>query len=121
MITCNDASLCASDVSRCILLEVGQDPNADSLYVVYVYFLNRPAPERGAEMTKFVYTTYLKSQATPDTLNDIWSILLWELQALQHGRKALLGQEKRPLLEQRSSLHLSSKRARFELASLGCG
>lgn len=74
-------------------ISVGMDPHGDSLYAVYIYFLNRPPKEAGRPEAKFVYTVYRKSEATPETLQDIWRVLLWELQALQHGRKALLGQE----------------------------
>ena len=81
----------------CDGIAVGADPHADSLYVVYLYFLHRPAEEAGRPESKFVFTVFRKSESTDATANDIWSILLWELQALQFGRLPVLGQEGKPL------------------------
>ena len=33
--------------------------------------------------SKHLWTLYKKSQMTPDTVNQIWDVLLWELQALK--------------------------------------
>ena len=84
----------------CDGIAVGADPHADSLYVIYLYFLHRPSREAGSPESKFVFTVFRKSESTDDTSNDIWKILLWELQALQFGRLPLVGEEGKPLQEQ---------------------
>ena len=97
---------------------VGEEPHVDSLYVVYLYFLNRPLLEAGKPESKFVFTVYRKSEATANTLNDIWRILLWELQALQFGRKPVPGQEARPLHEQTAGAHLGDRWGRWHRVAL---
>ncbi len=94
-------------------VSVGMDPHADSLYVVYIYFLHRPLREAGRPESKFVFTLYRKSEATPETLEDIWKVLLWELQALQHGRRPMVGQESLPLHEQVPGEHLCGRWGRW--------
>ena len=75
--------------------------------------MNRPPKEAGRPEAKFVYTVYRKSEATPETLQDIWRVLLWELQALQHGRKALLGQEGVRLEDQVSGDYVGQRWGRW--------
>ena len=73
------------------------DPYRDTLYAVYVYFPHRPLAETDKPGSAFVYTVHRKTDCSEDTLKDIWSVLSWELQALQHGRKPVLGQDMRQL------------------------
>ena len=99
-------------------VSVGCDPHKDSLYVIYLYFLHRPPHEAGRPESKFVFTIYRKSEATKETMNDIWRILLWELQALQHGRKPLLGQEALALEDQQAGEYLGDRWGRWHRVAL---
>ena len=47
-----------------------------------------------------MYTVYRKSHSTPETLDDIFNILLWELKALTFGREPKVGEETKPMQEQ---------------------
>lgn len=71
------------------------------LYAIYLYFLHTDADETAKSMSKHLYTVYRKSDSNKDTLEDIWSVLLWELKALASGFLPLAGEERKPLTEQR--------------------
>ena len=67
---------------------------------------------------KHVFTVYRKSSCSPDTANDIYKVLLGELQALQHGRKPLPGQEAKALSEQTPGEYLRGNWGRFHRVCL---
>ena len=57
--------------------------------------------------SKHIFTVYRKSEATQETVNDIWSVLLWELQALSLGREPKLGEQTKPLQSQEPGPYLN--------------
>ena len=79
---------------------VGSNIHTDSLYVIYINFLHKPTSEIGKRDSKHVFTVYRKSDASKDTLDDIFHVLLWDLQALAQGRKPRAGELHKPLSEQ---------------------
>ena len=79
---------------------VGVDVYQDSLYVMYIYFPHRGMGEGSLPASKHIFTCYRKSQADQQTLDDIWKVLLWELQALALGREPKLGEQSKPLESQ---------------------
>jgi len=94
-------------------VSVCADPHADSLYVIYLHFLHLPLHQGGRPESKFVFTVYRKSEATAETLQDIWRVLLWDLQALSAGRKPVRGQERLPLEEQDAGDHIGGNWGRW--------
>ena len=81
-------------------VSVANDPFEDTVYAIYIAFMHRGVEEQTMPMEKHTYTVYRKSQMSENTLSDIWSVLLWELQSLAHGRKPLPGQHHKPLHQQ---------------------
>lgn len=81
-------------------IKICDDTHPDSLYVVYLYFLHRPADETARPLSKHLYTAYRKSDSSAETLEDIWKVLLWELKALASGFLPLRGEERKPLASQ---------------------
>ena len=81
-------------------IKIGDDTHPDSLYVIYLSFLHRPTDEVARPGSKHLFTVYRKSECTSETLEDIWKILLWELQALGAGHLPKFGEEKKPLSAQ---------------------
>lgn len=72
---------------------VGMEMHRDSVYVIYIYFPHRGVREQSKLNSKHIFTCYRKSQATKETLDDIWDVLVWELQALALGREPKLGEQ----------------------------
>lgn len=87
-------------------LSIGSDPYEDTLYNISFTFLHRSADENAKPLAKHTFTVYRKSQMTDDTLDDIMSILLWELHALVQGRLPKAGEEQKPLSEQEHGDHI---------------
>ena len=85
---------------------VTEAPLEESIYVVYLAFLHNDTNELSLPTKKHVYTVYKKSENGRDTLDDVFKVLVWELMALQHGRKPLLGEEGKPFNEQRHGEYL---------------
>jgi len=78
-------------------IAVGVDVYQDSLIAIYIYFPHRGVEECRKPGSKHTFTVYRKSEATPETVDDIWNVLLWELQALASGREPRLGEQTKPL------------------------
>ena len=74
-------------------MQVGADVHTDSLYVIYFYFPHLGTDECAKPQNKHVFTVYRKSESTQQTLDDIWNVLLWDLQALSQGRVPKAGEE----------------------------
>ena len=85
------------------------DTHPDGLYVIYLYFLHRPSDEVAKPTSKHLFTVYRKSESSAQTLEDIWKVLLWELQALASGCAPVLGEESRPLVEQAPGDRISTR------------
>ena len=81
-------------------VKVGEAPHEDSIYAIYVFFPHLGIQECAKPGNKHVFTVYRKSEATKETLEDIWKVLLWDLQALAKGRLPQAGEEGKPLSEQ---------------------
>ena len=81
-------------------IAVGVDVYQDSLYAIYIYFPHRGAADCRKPGSKHTFTVYRKSEATKETVDDIWNVLLWELQALALGREPKLGEQTKPLESQ---------------------
>ena len=81
-------------------VQIGEKGQEDTLYVIYITFPHLGAKACSEFKNNFIYTVYRKSDCTANTLNDIWDVFLWELQALQHGREPLLQEMGKPLDQQ---------------------
>ena len=95
---------------------VTEAPLEDSIYVVFIAFLHNDTSELSLPMNKHVYTVYRKTEESKKTFDDVCKVLVWELLALQHGRKPLLGQEGKPYHEQCHGEYLCGgwgRKARF--------
>ena len=81
----------------CDGIQIGQPPHTDTLYAIYVTFLHL-GTKRCTEMrSKHLWTMYRKSQLAPESVNQIWDVLLWELQALKDGCESQIGEMGKPL------------------------
>ena len=87
---------------------VTEAPLDESIYVVYLAFLHNDTTELSLPIKKHVYTVYKKGDDGRETLDDVFKVLVWELLALQHGRKPLLGEEGKPFNEQRPGEYLGN-------------
>jgi len=81
-------------------VQVTEAPSQQSIYVVYLAFLHREMDELSLPLSKHVYTVYRKTEDSQKTFDDICKVLVWELLALQHGRKPQRGQEGKPFAAQ---------------------
>ena len=91
----------------CDGIAVGQDPQADTLYAVYVTFPHL-GTRRWTELGgKHLYAMYRKSEITPESVNQIWDVLLWELQGHKDGCKPMPGELGKPLIMQQASQRLA--------------
>jgi len=81
-------------------IKVCCDTHPDSLYAIYINFIHRGVNECARKESKHVLTVYRKSEATPETLQDIWAVILWDLQALAKGCKPVSGEVWKPLHQQ---------------------
>ena len=88
-------------------ISIAAKPHEETLYTVYISFLNRSANENAKHNRKHVFTTFRKSQMTDDTPNDIMDILLWELFALVRGRIPKRGEDKKPTDQQEAGDYLN--------------
>ena len=95
--------------SKPVMTHAHTHTHPDSLYAIYLYFLHTDSDETARPVSKHLYTVYRKSDSTAETLEDIWSILLWELKALASGFLPLAGEERKPLTEQRFGELLTGK------------
>ena len=81
-------------------VRVANDPYEDTVYAIYIGFMHRNMDEQAKPIEKHTYTVYRKSQISENTLSDIWSVLLWELQSLARGRRPLPSERTKPLDQQ---------------------
>ena len=93
-------------------IRVGEDGQPDTLYVIYLTFLHMGTKACTEMRNKFIYTVYRKSDCSKHTLDDIWDVLLWELQALQHGQKPQPNELGKPLASQAAGVKLCPGRSR---------
>ena len=82
-------------------ISVTADPYEDTLYVIYLSFAHRLLNDNANLNRKHVFTVQRKSQASPETLQDVWEVLVWELHALAQGRLPLVSEFGKPFEEQR--------------------
>jgi hypothetical protein len=82
-------------------VKVGEDSQPESLYVIYLTFPHLGADACAKPNSKHIFTVYRKSQVNEHTLDDIWDVLLWELQALAEGKEPLQSEFGKPLAAQR--------------------
>ena len=68
-------------------VQVGEISQPETLYVVFLTFPHLGAEECAKPHNKHIYTVYRKSSVNKHTLDDIWDVLLWELQALAQGKE----------------------------------
>jgi hypothetical protein len=76
----------------CDGIQIGQKPRKDTLYAVYITFLHLGTKKKTELGKKHLWTMYRNSQLGHNSTNQIWDVLLWELQALQHGCKPQAGE-----------------------------
>ena len=81
-------------------ISVTADPYEDTLYVIYLSFTHRLLNDNADLNRKHVFTVYRNSQASRETLQDIWQVLVWELHALVKGRLPLVSDFGKPFGEQ---------------------
>ena len=99
-------------------IRVNADPHPDSLYVIYLYFPHQAGGAGDNTETKHLFTCYLKSQTTKETLEDIWGVLLWELKALAQGRQAKTSELGKPLATQSAGDHVRGNWGRWHRVCL---
>ena len=85
----------------CDGISVGQEPQQDTLYAIYITFPHLGTRACADMDNKHLFTLYKKSQLVNGvTANQVWDVLLWELQALQHGCSPQLSEKGKPLQAQ---------------------
>ncbi len=73
-------------------IKIGEDSQPDTLYAIYVTFPHLGFRKCSELRQKYTYTVFRKSQMTTSTWDDIFDVLLWELEALQHGCEPLVSE-----------------------------
>ena len=60
-------------------ISIASSPHEDTLYTIYLSFLNRDSTENAKPEGKHVFITFRKSQMTSDTMNDIVDLWLFNI------------------------------------------